>query len=233
VEVEEPARTRKPSMSRSKSAGRMGGLAKKGVTINTLPSKFNELKKTEFAPHYQIEEVKHFLECFRYVDRNMSGEIDIDEWQEFLKGMNQEMSGTDSRRLFMHIDENHNGAISMGEICKVVFNRASAMQQKIMVNVMNCELSAQIDDDNHKAMTDITRDDLRQLYKIYDEESKMRMSVKDIALCVQMLKIDEMLIFSLFADAGVDNIMKPEVDEELFVDVIYSYLKGTKNSRLH
>ena len=108
-----------------------------------------------------------------FVDKNRTGEIDIGEWQEFLKGMNQPMSGTDSRRLFVHIDEDHNGVLSIEEISKVVFNRASAHQLKVMVHVISSELNYQEQKDKEKAETEISRNDLRQLYGIYDEEHKV------------------------------------------------------------
>ena len=81
-----------------------------------LKEKWSQLRQGEFGPNYTLDEVKHFYNCFSYVDQDMSGEIDVDEWQQFLTGMDQEMTATDSRRLFMHIDANHNGVIDMAEV---------------------------------------------------------------------------------------------------------------------
>ena len=117
-----------------------------------------------------MDEVKHFYSCFSHVDKDMSGEIDVDEWQHFLTGMDQDMSPTDSRRLFMHIDANHNGVISMDEICKVVFNKASPEQLRTMVNVMERSSA----DKRHMSAKreDFSRNDLRQLFILYDEEGE-------------------------------------------------------------
>jgi len=223
-----------------------------------IPEKWRDLKKTQFAPHYTIAEVKHFLDCFRFVDKNMSGEIDVDEWQEFLKGMSQDMTQTESRRLFMHIDENHNGAISISEgelkikwrientrntstltpcslapVCKVVFNKASGHQLKIMVHIMTNELNRDLNSTHSGLRSDnFDRKDLRELFHIYDEKNERHISIKKILTSFTALNIDEGLVMKLFHDAGYEDAYNENIDVETFVDVIYCYLSGQKNRNL-
>ncbi|GMH51681.1 hypothetical protein TL16_g01060 [Triparma laevis f. inornata] len=187
-----------------------------------LKEKWSQLRQGEFGPNYTLDEVKHFYNCFSYVDQDMSGEIDVDEWQQFLTGMDQEMTATDSRRLFMHIDANHNGVIDMAEICKVVFNRANPDQLRVMVNVMEKTTAAKRVIKTKR--DDFSRNDLRQLFNIYDEENEKVVSVKKLQSAFMVLGIPPRNIQKIFEGSGIDMV-GGSMDAEEFVDLFHSYLK--------
>lgn len=168
-----------------------------------------------------MDEVKRFYSCFSQVDKDLTGDIDVEEWQEFLTGMDQEMSSTDSRRLFMHIDANHNGVISMDEICKVVFSKASPEQLKTMVNIM--EMTTQQKRHVSKGGDKIGRNDLRQLFQLYDEQGDKILSVKQLSGAFMVLGIDARTTEKIFAGSGIDA-ENGAVDCEEFVDIFAKLL---------
>jgi len=194
-----------------------------------LPQKWHDLRIGSFGPNYTLDEVKHFYSCFSWVDKDYSGEIDVDEWEEFLLGMDQEMTPTDSRRLFIHIDANHNGVISMDEICKVVFNKATPEQQRIMVNVM--EHTTRMKKNIQATKDDFTRADLRQLFKTYDENDDKRLKISKLATAFLVIDIGQEVVKKIFTDAGI-NPITGDIDAEEFVECFYGYLKGKITSKV-
>jgi Ca2+-binding EF-hand superfamily protein len=211
----------KKVVRRTSSVGSMSSITGSPVKPK-LPSKWSELRQGAFGPNYSVDEVKHFYSCFSFVDKDMSGEIDVDEWQQFLTGMDQQMSQTDARRLFMHIDANHNGVIDMSEICKVVFNRATPEQLKIMIHVMSCQTGFKKRQQQHKK--EFSRSDLRDLFKLYDENNELRLPVKKLKTALNILNIGEKVVETIFKDAGID-LATGDVDAEEFVDLFHGYLK--------
>jgi Ca2+-binding EF-hand superfamily protein len=207
-------------LNRSSSMNSMSGMA--SPVKPKLATKWSELRQGAFGPNYTLDEVKHFYSCFTFVDKDLSGEIDVDEWQEFLQGMDQQMSLTDARRLFMHIDANHNGVIDMSEICKVVFNRATTEQHKLMIHVMTHQTNARKSMNKHKQ--EFSRNDLRQLFRLYDENDEKRLSVKRLKTAFTILNIPEKVVTELFAERNID-VETGDIDAEEFTDMFSVYLK--------
>ena len=78
----------------------------------------NSLRKGAFGPHYSLAEVLKFRQNFNSVDIDMSGNMDMTEWQQFLQRMNQAMTPTDAQLLFMHIDKDRSGTpIDLSVLC--------------------------------------------------------------------------------------------------------------------
>jgi len=186
-----------------------------------MATKWSQLRSGAFGPNYSLDEIKHFYTCFAYVDKDMSGEIDVDEWQEFLASMDQMMSATDSRRLFMHIDSNHNGAVSLDEIVKVVFNRASHEQHRIMVNVMEHSNNSKKMQQTKKL--EFSRADLRALFNIYDEAGDKKLPVGKLAAAFIVLGLNQQTVGQIFDAAGITE--GDYLDTEEFVDLFHNHLK--------
>ena len=205
-------------MRRSSSVGNM----KASPAKPKMPSKWSELRQGAFGPNYTVDEIKHFYSCFSFVDQDMSGEIDVDEWQQFLNGMDQQMSPTDARRLFMHIDANHNGVIDMSEISKVVFNRATPEQLKVMINVMTNQ--TQMQKRLNQSKREFTRNDLRELFKLYDENDEKRLSVAKLKSAFTILSVPGDVVEGLFEERGID-VVTGDIDADEFTDIFHDYLR--------
>lgn len=87
---------------------------------------FEELAR----PHYTANDIVEFRNSFNYVDVDLSGTINMEEWFMFMGQMNQRLSETESQLLFIHIDKDGDGSISMRELIAIVFQRCTQEQQK-------------------------------------------------------------------------------------------------------
>ena len=65
-------------------------------------------------------------------DREVSGLINMEEWFLFLGRMNQKLSPIESQLLFLHIDKDRDGEITMRELLAIVFQKATAKQLNTM-----------------------------------------------------------------------------------------------------
>lgn len=192
--------------------------------VMRLPDKWTDLDHGSFGPNYSLDEVKHFYECFCLVDKDLSGEITANEWQEFLGSMKQKVSPTDSRRLFMHIDANNNGAISMEEICRVVFNKASEEQLMIMLNIMSnstgIKKSLQV-----SSTLEFTRADLRQLFDVCDVGKKRRLEVSELEAALSTMGVKRKNLDKIFRGIrSSHSTEKGSYNVEEFVDCLHSYI---------
>lgn len=70
----------------------------------------------------------HLATIDRQVDIDLSGMINMEEWFLFLGRMNQKLSPIESQLLFLHIDKDRDGEITMRELLGIVFQKANARQ---------------------------------------------------------------------------------------------------------
>ncbi|KAH8043645.1 hypothetical protein JL721_13082 [Aureococcus anophagefferens] len=104
-------------------------------------------------PHYTMADVESFRDSFNFVDVDLSGMINMEEWFLFLGRMNQKLSPIESQLLFLHIDKDRDGEIqgskrernsqlqrlrsrpceiTMRELLAIVFQKATAKQLNTM-----------------------------------------------------------------------------------------------------
>ena len=83
-------------------------------------------------PHYTANDITEFRNSFNYVDSDLSGTINIEEWHMFMNCLNQNLTDTESRLLFLHIDRDRDGIVSMRELISIVFQRCKPEQQKLI-----------------------------------------------------------------------------------------------------
>ena len=176
------------------------------------------LDKAAFAPHYTVPDVIHFCENFVYVDIDMSGELDMDEWETFLSRSNQELSSNDAKLLFMHIDVNRDGTISIGELTPVVFSLATRKQHKEMVRVVRHHVQT-LKSSHAEVHREVVGDDeLAELFRAHLPRGARGFPVKKLAtLCHSLLLPDgvcERHAKSML-EAGVH-----EIDEEDFLALV-------------
>ena len=77
-------------------------------------------------------DVESFRDSFNFVDVDLSGMINMEEWFLFLGRMNQKLSPIESQLLFLHIDKDRDGEITMRELLAIVFQKATAKQLNTM-----------------------------------------------------------------------------------------------------
>ena len=83
-------------------------------------------------PHYKVDDLSRFCEIFANADKDGEGDLDIDEWTQLLCRMDKNASAQSARLLFMSMDDNNNGTLSLNELLPVVFSKASKAQIKLM-----------------------------------------------------------------------------------------------------
>lgn len=81
-------------------------------------------------PYYTAHDIIEFRNSFNYVDVDLSGSINMEEWFIFMARMNQSLTRIESQLLFIHIDTDEDGLINMRELIAIVFQRCTPDQQR-------------------------------------------------------------------------------------------------------
>ena len=81
-------------------------------------------------PYYKLDAVHQFMDIFAKVDENFSGDIDVNEWIKLFASLSETVSELESRMIFMKIDKDSDGFLTMRELIPVVFNKANKEQQR-------------------------------------------------------------------------------------------------------
>ena len=79
-------------------------------------------------PHYKVDDLSRFCEIFSAADKDGEGDLDIDEWTQLLCRMDKSVSAQSARLLFMSMDDNGSGTLSLHELIPVVFSKATKVQ---------------------------------------------------------------------------------------------------------
>ncbi|OQS07576.1 hypothetical protein THRCLA_20117 [Thraustotheca clavata] len=88
-----------------------------------------------FGPHYSAREVLEFGDTLQRFDKDLSGDIDIDEWLKIMMAFIPKAKAHDvaiARDLFATVDSNNDGLISHQELLHIVFLQASKEQLMFM-----------------------------------------------------------------------------------------------------
>lgn len=183
------------------------------------PTDIKILNTRALLPYYKLADVKHFLDAFQQVDEDYSGDLDIDEWCNFLTSFNKSFSKQHCRTIFNRVDKNGEGVLSVRELIPVVFSQASKDQQTLITKYMEIELSKR-----KAAGKDlINENDLRKLFEYYDEESLGFISVDFLREKIKCLQFPDHATEFLLG-----KIQTMESDEMLnpsdFVRVFYQYV---------
>ena len=108
------------SKASSPAARRVSRYAQRGaIRRRTVQNTMADLIK----PHYTMADVDDFKESFHLVDVDLSGMIDMDEWFLFLGRMNQHLTPVEAQLLFLHLDKDRDGCLTMRELMSIVFSR--------------------------------------------------------------------------------------------------------------
>jgi Ca2+-binding EF-hand superfamily protein len=177
------------------------------------------LNTRSLLPYYKLADVKHFLDAFQKVDEDYSGDLDIEEWCQFLTSFNKSLSKQHCRTIFNRVDRKGEGVLSVRELIPVVFSQANKDQQALITKYLEIEIS------KRKASSKdlINETDLRKLFDYYDEESLGFISVDFFREKIKYLQLPDIATESL-----LEKIQAMDSDEMLnpsdFVRIFHQYI---------
>lgn len=170
-------------------------------------------------PSYKLADVQHFLNIFQKVDEDYSGDLDPTEWVKFLTTLNKSITQQQARSIFMQVDKNHNGVLSIRDLIPVVFNKANKETLRHIIKYVDSE-TLKKKNSNKDACTERH---LEKLFEAYDVDvvgfvsiSSLREKIRGMQLMeeaqfmllssMQDMEDDEMLNMSEFT-----RIFKPYI----------------------
>jgi Ca2+-binding EF-hand superfamily protein len=161
------------------------------------------LNTRALLPYYKLSDVKHFLDAFQKVDEDYSGDLDIEEWCNFLTSFNKSLSKQHCRTIFHRVDRNGEGVLSIRELIPVVFSKANKEQQALITKYMEIEISKR----KAAGLGLINDHDLHKLFDYYDEESLGFISVDFLREKLKYLQLPDVASESLL---GKIQAMDPD-----------------------
>jgi Ca2+-binding EF-hand superfamily protein len=77
--------------------------------------------------------LSHFSPSLSLSLLDFCGDLDMGEWVIMFSKLNKNVSSQEARLIFMQIDKNCSGAISLSELVPVVFNKANRSQLRMIL----------------------------------------------------------------------------------------------------
>jgi Ca2+-binding EF-hand superfamily protein len=144
-------------------------------------------------PYYKLSDVKHFLEIYRKVDEDYSGDLDPEEWCNFFTAMSQSVTRVQARAIFNRVDVNGQGFLSFRELIPVIFNNATKDVQKLILKYVESEMS------KWKAYGKniLTEADLIMLFEYYDEHDLGFILVDTLRERIKALNLPQQVCFAI------------------------------------
>jgi Ca2+-binding EF-hand superfamily protein len=167
-------------------------------------------------PYYKIEDVKNFMETFSKVDEDFSGDLDIDEWVKLFALLNENVPAQQARMIFMKVDDNQDGSISIRELVPIVFNKANKDQMKLIINHVESELVKK-----NISIVYMFPNEMEQLFECYDVGKIGFISVSTIRDRVRTFPLPESILFDF-----LDSISGVEDDEMVNQEEFLRLMKG-------
>jgi Ca2+-binding EF-hand superfamily protein len=118
-------------------------------------------------PFYKLDDVKRFCDIFAEADEDFCGDLDMAEWVHLFEKLNKNVSAQDARLIFMQIDKNGSGSVSLSELIPVVFSKATRAQIKMIVAYAGSILIR----DKTEDLEQVNVSDIEQLFDAYDEDA--------------------------------------------------------------
>jgi Ca2+-binding EF-hand superfamily protein len=154
------------------------------------------LTTRDLLPYYKLDAVIQFMDIFAKVDENFSGDLDVNEWIRLFTSLNEAVPVQEARMIFMKIDKDADGFLSMRELIPVVFNKASRIQQKRIIEYCEMELMKKIETE---IIPTVTATNLEFLFEAYDSESVGFIEVNVVRERVKKMNLTDPQLF-FFAD---------------------------------
>lgn len=166
-------------------------------------------------PYYKLEDVDHFLDIFNKVDTDFSGDLDPEEWTNFFTAMNRSVTHQEAQVMFLKMDTNEDGVLSIRELVPMVFDKAKKEQMKQILYYVESEVMRK----RHKGKDNFTAIDLEALFDFYDSEVVGFVAINAIRERLAFMELpEEANDFFLQAMAGMedDEMVSPVEFERIF-----------------
>lgn len=145
-------------------------------------------------PYYKLDNVNQFMDIFAKVDENFSGDLDVNEWIKLFTSLDESIPTQEARMIFMKIDKDSDGFLTMRELIPVVFNRANKEQQRLIIQYAEAELTKK----HHDNVPKISRSELEQLFDAYDSDRVGFVNVSFIKDRIKTFHLSEQALFFFF-----------------------------------
>jgi len=145
-------------------------------------------------PYYNLDNVNQFLDIFAKVDENFSGDLDVHEWIKLFTSLNESIPVQEARMIFMKLDEDHDGFLTMKELIPVIFSKANRDQMQIIIRYCDAQLTKSLDNDSILKVNPV---DIDQLFEAYDAESIGFVDVSLIKERIKAMNLSEKIMFYL------------------------------------
>lgn len=174
-------------------------------------------------PYYKLEDVDHFLDIFNRVDTDFSGDLDPEEWTNFFTAMNQSVTHQEAQVMFLKMDTNEDGVLSIRELVPMVFDKARKDQLRQILYYVESEVMRQ----RHKGKDNFTSIDLEALFDYYDSDVVGFVAISAIRERLRYMNLPAA------ADEYFDQAMSGMEDDEMvnpteFERIFYTFLTKTK-----
>jgi hypothetical protein len=177
-----------------------GSPAKKGFTLTTR----------QLLPYYRLESVHQFMDIFARVDENFSGDLDVNEWIRLFTSLNESIPVQEARMIFMKIDKDNDGFLTIRELIPVVFNKATKDQLRLIIQYAELELTKKIEIDNNPK---VSTSDLEFLFEAYDVENVGFVDGALIKERIRNMRLSENALFFVL------EIIGPELADDEMVNL--------------
>lgn len=162
-----------------------------------------KLTTRQLLPYYTINEVRHFLDIFAKVDEDFSGDLNINEWVHLFQSLNASVPVQEARIIFLKIDKDNDGYLTLKELIPVVFSKATINQQKLIALFTENELIKK-----SEGLTLLSGFDLDLLFESYDLNSVGFVEIGFIRERIRGLNLQEMQQFHF-----MENLIGIEDDD--------------------
>lgn len=179
----------------------------------SMHSSHDPTKKTftlttrQLLPYYKLETVHQFMDIFAKVDENFSGDLDVNEWIKLFSSLNESVTDQEARMIFLKIDKDNDGFLSMRELIPVVFSKASKEQMRLIIQYAEMELTKKVE---HEQAPKVTSTDLEFLFEAYDTENLGFVDISYVKARIRRMRLTEQALFffmEMIADLADDDMV--------------------------
>eukprot|EP00752_Nemacystus_decipiens_P017245 g15449.t1 len=150
----------------------------------------------QLGPHYTFQSVMDFRAAFNFVDEDMSGCLDSEEWRRFLDRFKSTVAVVNMRSMFLHLDKDMSGSVEVGELVPVIFNKASSPQHHLIRHLIEYENSLDVKRFTTKILpassTTLQLDDAKRLFELHDTSGSGRLDQKTVRKMLLSLRVPQL-----------------------------------------